>query len=83
VKSNQPEPPDHNQSLFFEEEGFWEEDDELDETALDLDLDLDKDDLPVGINFLHEAHEAINKLTQKTHTRARIDRRPRRADTWQ
>ena len=73
--------PDHEKSLFFEEEGFWEEDEALDEPALDLEIDIEESPL-AGVEFLHEAHEAVNRLAQKTHTRAKVDRHPRRADSW-
>jgi hypothetical protein len=78
VDSRQPNQPNHEKTLFFEEDGYWDEDD--DEFG-DSDLDLE-DEESEGAEFLHEAHQALNKLAQKTHTRAQIDRQPRRGDIW-
>jgi hypothetical protein len=35
-----------------------------------------------GIEFLDEAHEAINRLSQKTNKRGKLMRQPRRAESW-
>ena len=35
-----------------------------------------------GILFLDEAHEALNRLSQKTNKRGRIMKHPRRAESW-
>lgn len=36
-----------------------------------------------GILFLEEAHEALNKLSQKTNKRGSLMRQPRKAESWQ
>lgn len=36
-----------------------------------------------GILFLEEAHEALNKLSQKTNKRGRLMKQPRKAESWQ
>ena len=36
-----------------------------------------------GVLFLEEAHEALNKLSQKTNKRGRLMKQPRRAESWQ
>lgn len=36
-----------------------------------------------GVMFLEEAHEALNKLSQKTNKRGRLMKQPRRAESWQ
>jgi hypothetical protein len=35
-----------------------------------------------GIEFLEEAHEAINRLSQKANKRGRLMKQPRRAESW-
>ena len=35
-----------------------------------------------GIMFLEEAHEALNRLSQKTNKRGRMMKQPRRAESW-
>lgn len=65
--------------------GKWGElfsfDDEPGEFELPLELDLDAEG--DGIVFLEEAHEAINRLSQKTNKRGRLMKQPRRAESWQ
>lgn len=69
---------------FFDDE----EADEMDSLAAqegeewddDLGLDVSQGE---GVELLHEAHEAINKLYQKTNNRGKLMRQPRRADSWQ
>jgi hypothetical protein len=80
VESRQSNQPNPEKELFFEKEGYWDEEDVSDQDGL-LDLEVE-DDNSEGLDFLHEAHQALNKLAQKTHTRSRIDRQPRRADNW-
>ena len=36
-----------------------------------------------GVLFLEEAHEALNKLSQKTNKRGKLMKQPRRAESWQ
>ncbi len=66
------------------EEGKWgdyfefDDEDEF-ETSLDLDLD---DPTGEGAVFLEEAHEAINKLYQKTHKRDAAPKMHRKAESW-
>jgi hypothetical protein len=36
-----------------------------------------------GVMFLEEAHEALNKLSQKTNKRGRLMKQPKRAESWQ
>jgi hypothetical protein len=35
-----------------------------------------------GILFLEEAHQALNKLSQKTNNRGKLMRQPRKAESW-
>lgn len=35
-----------------------------------------------GILFLEEAHEALNKLSQKTNNRGKLMRQPKKAESW-
>lgn len=35
-----------------------------------------------GILFLEEAHEALNKLSQKTNKRGSMMKQPRKAESW-
>ena len=77
MDSRQPNEPNPEKTLFFEEDGYWTEED--DSEGADLDLE---DEESEGAVFLNEAHQALNKLAQKTHTRSRVDRHPRRADSW-
>ncbi len=35
-----------------------------------------------GILFLEEAHEALNKLSQKTNKRGSLMKQPRKAESW-
>jgi hypothetical protein len=35
-----------------------------------------------GILFLQEAHQALNKLSQKTNNRGKLMRQPRKAESW-
>jgi len=66
------------------DKGTWDEifnfdgdhDDEL-EGSLGLE-DQDGE----GIVFLEEAHEALNRLSQKTNKRGRVMKHPRRAESW-
>lgn len=64
--------------------GIWDD-------IFDLDGDMDDDtEAPLslegqegeGIVFLEEAHEALNRLSQKTNKRGRIMKHPRRAESW-
>ena len=67
-------------AIFFEgeDEGKWEDED------LDFPLELELDNATGdGVELLHEAHEAINRLSQKTNKRGRMMRQPRRAESWQ
>lgn len=52
-----------------------------DEEAMDL-MAYDVEDEEVTV-FLEEAHEALNRLSQKTNKRGRLMRQPRRAESWQ
>jgi hypothetical protein len=66
---------------FFEgedDEDGWDDPEWAD--SLDLDMDNPAGD---GFELLQEAHEAINRLYQKTNKRGRLMRQPRRADSWQ
>ena len=36
-----------------------------------------------GVLFLEEAHEALNRLTQKANKRGGLMKQPRRAESWQ
>jgi len=54
-----------------EDEGFFEE---------PLELEGQEGD---GVLFLEEAHEALNKLSQKTNKRGRLMKQPKRAESWQ
>lgn len=54
-----------------EDEGFFEE---------PLELEGQEGD---GVMFLNEAHEALNKLSQKTNKRGRLMKQPKRAESWQ
>lgn len=57
---------------------FKFEDDEVFEAPLNLDAQTGE-----GIEFLDEAHDALNKLLQKTNNRGKLMRQPRRAESWQ
>lgn len=35
-----------------------------------------------GVEFLNEAHEALNKLSQKANKRGKLMKQPRRAESW-
>jgi hypothetical protein len=56
-----------------------------------LDGDTEGFDEPLGLQaaagegalFLEEAHEALNKLSQKTNKRGKLMKQPRRAESWQ
>ncbi len=54
-----------------EDEGLFEE---------PLELEGQEGD---GVMFLEEAHEALNKLSQKTNKRGRLMKQPKRAESWQ
>lgn len=66
------------------DKGTWDEifnfdgdnDDELTES-----LGLEGQD-GEGVMFLEEAHEALNRLSQKTNKRGRVMKHPRRAESW-
>lgn len=77
MDSRQPNQPNPEQTLFFEEDGYWNEEEDSEESSLEL-----EDEESEGAVFLNEAHHALNKLAQKTHTRSKVDRHPRRADNW-
>lgn len=69
------------QDHFFDgtnDKDGWDDPEWLD--SLDLDMDNAMGD---GIELLQEAHEAINRLYQKTNKRGKLMRQPRRADSWQ
>jgi hypothetical protein len=64
--------------------GIWDD-------IFDLDGDInDETEAPLGLTgqqgegivFLEEAHEALNRLSQKTNKRGRIMKHPRRAESW-
>ncbi len=55
-----------------------DEDEELFEEPLDLEGQEGD-----GVLFLEEAHEALNKLSQKTNKRGRLMKQPKRAESWQ
>lgn len=52
-----------------------------DEEGFDVPLALEAEDGD-GIVFLEEAHEALEKLNQKTNKRGRLMKQPRRAESW-
>jgi hypothetical protein len=54
-------------------------DDEDDEIVDSLGLEGQEGE---GIMFLEEAHEALNRLSQKTNKRGRVMKHPRRAESW-
>jgi hypothetical protein len=43
---------------------------------------MDLDGADEGILFLEEAHEALNRLTQKANKRGGLMKQPRRAESW-
>lgn len=53
---------------------------EADEFETPLDLDVQTGE---GVEFLDEAHEALNRLSHKTNKRGRLMKQPRRAESWQ
>ncbi len=53
---------------------------EDEDEAIMLSFDSDDDE---AVEFLEEAHEAINRLYQKTNKRGRLMKQPRRAESWQ
>ncbi len=52
-----------------------------DDDEFDIPLALDGE-TGGGIEFLEDAHEALNRLSQKTNKRGRLMRQPRRAESW-
>lgn len=52
-----------------------------DDDALVADLDLEGQEGD-GILFLEEAHEALNKLSQKANKRGSLMKQPRKAESW-
>ncbi len=44
---------------------------------------VEMDDAPVNTEFLEDAHEALSKLYNKTHKRAKQMKGVRRKDAWQ
>ncbi|MGE0199382.1 MAG: hypothetical protein AB7P76_00285 [Candidatus Melainabacteria bacterium] len=61
-----------------EDKDLWDEDDEdWDELVLQ---DLEEGE---GKVFLAEAHEAIERLQQRTNKRGQAMKKPRRAESWQ
>ena len=52
-----------------------------DEDEQDVSLGLEGQE-GEGIVFLEEAHEALNRLSQKTNKRGRVMKHPRRAESW-
>ncbi len=73
--------PNHDplKALFLN--GEAEETDTGEETW-NFEMELDSS-LTEGVELLQEAHEAINRLYQKTNKRGKLMRQPRRADSWQ
>ncbi|WP_303673865.1 hypothetical protein [Vampirovibrio chlorellavorus] len=61
--------------------GKWAELFNFDDDVLDDSLGLG-DEAEEGILFLEEAHEALNKLSQKANTRGKLMRQPRKAESW-
>jgi hypothetical protein len=64
--------------------GKWDEifilsEDSDDETEVSLGLGGQQGE---GIMFLEEAHEALNRLSQKTNKRGSVMKHPRRAESW-
>jgi hypothetical protein len=58
----------------------FEDDDEEFDYPLELELDEQAGE---GIMILEEAHEALNRLSQKTNKRGRLMKQPRKAESWQ
>jgi hypothetical protein len=58
---------------------FKFDDDEDD--AFDTPLDL-ANETGDGVDFLNEAHEALNRLSQKANKRGGQMKQPRRAENW-
>lgn len=61
--------------------GKWGELFNFDDDVLSDSLGL-SDEAEEGIMFLEEAHEALNKLSQKANTRGKLMRQPRKAESW-
>ena len=61
--------------------GHWDKLFDMDGEALELPLELD-DNAQEGILFLEEAHEALNRLSQKANKLGGLMKQPRRAESW-
>lgn len=62
--------------------GHWDELFDMEGEMFELPLDLD-DNAEEGILFLEEAHEALNRLSQKANKRGGLMKQPRRAELWE
>ncbi len=66
--------------------GIWDdlfdlEPDEIPEEGGEISLQLEGQ-TGEGILFLEEAHEALNRLSQKANKRGKVMKHPRRAESW-
>lgn len=58
----------------------WDNDEFYDDVFYDEEYDDNENGAPV---YADEAHEALNRLHQKTNKRGKLMRQPKRAESWQ